>query len=180
MIYHGTTPVDTLYIHCAATRPNWMEGHSSQAKYNEIRRWHVEENGWNDFAYHRMIDRDGTKIDGRPLTTQGAHVGPAHNRGSLGVVLVGGHGSSSTDDFDDHFTPEQNQALVETIMEWRQHAPLPNIRGHNEVANKACPGFQVKKWVASQGDRNRSRPRPPRTLAEILTNLLRAIFGGNR
>jgi N-acetylmuramoyl-L-alanine amidase len=152
MIRHGNTPVDTIFVHCAATRPAWMEGFPLSAKVAEIRRWHVQDRKWRDIGYHWIIDRDGQMAPGRPETTVGAHVAN-HNTGSIGICLIGGHGSNADDAFTDHFTPAQDRALRQLIADIRSRTPIKAVRGHNEVAAKACPGFSVAKWLASEGPR---------------------------
>ncbi len=144
-LHQGRTKVHTIFIHQATTRPGWMEGETAEAKRDEIDVWH-KKRGWRGFGYHEFIARDGTRAKGRPLTSMGAHVA-GHNRGSIGVCLEGGFGATKTDQFDDHFTPEQDKALREYIDEIKRIADIKYIRGHSEVANKACPGFTVSKWL---------------------------------
>jgi N-acetyl-anhydromuramyl-L-alanine amidase AmpD len=148
--------IDTIVVHCAVTRPNWWEGKSTKEKVDEVRRWHVEDNGWSDLGYHYMIDRDGTVAEGRPLARAGAHA-RGHNATSVGICLFGGHGSARTDDFSDNFTAEQDDALRALIQELEAKYPIRKIIGHNEVSAKACPGFQVREWLQGR------EPRPERT-----------------
>lgn len=145
MIYQGNTPVDTIWLHCAATRPEWWADRPIEAVRDEIDRWH-RDRGWKGIGYHWIIDRAGNRIAGRPETQQGAHVA-GHNRGSIGICLMGGHGSTENDRFEDHFTPAQEAALWQLIGEIRGRTQIKAIRGHNEVAAKACPGFVVRDWV---------------------------------
>ena len=139
--------VDTIWIHCAATRPQWMAGHTLAAKVEEIRRWHIALN-WRDIGYHWIIDRDGQIAPGRPETVKGSHV-RGYNDRSLGICLIGGHGSNATDRFEDHFTPQQKTALRHLISDIKSRTPIRAVRGHNEVAAKACPGFHVDQedWM---------------------------------
>ncbi len=132
-------------IHTTATDPNWMEGQGAEAKRDEIDRWHKDK-GWNGFGYHGLIDRPGDYIQGRPYHTQGAHVS-GHNGDSIGVTLVGGRGSSADDEFSDNFTNEQEVALIEWMEEVNELFPGITFHGHNEFANRACPGFRVKDWM---------------------------------
>ena len=44
---------DSIIIHCAATKPSMDIG------IEEIRKWHVDQNGWDDVGYHFIIRRDG-------------------------------------------------------------------------------------------------------------------------
>ena len=138
--------IDTIIIHCTATRPDWWKSKSAKQKANEIRRWHVEDRGWSDCGYHYLIDRDGTVIDARPLSRKGAHA-KGHNTGSVGISLFGGHGGSATDRFDDNFTEDQDRALRSLIDRLQAEYPITKIIGHNEVANKSCPTFVVSDWI---------------------------------
>lgn len=139
--------VDTIWVHCSATRPDWMAGHSLAAKVEEIRRWH-QALGWKREGYHWFIDRDGQIAPGRPETMTGSHV-RGHNDRSLGICLLGGHGSAATDTFEENFTPQQKRALIQLVADIKSRTPIKRIRGHNEVAAKGCPGFTVSKqeWL---------------------------------
>ena len=64
--------LDTIIIHCTATRSGWMEDSPTTEKVNEVRRWHLDR-GWSDVGYHYLIDRDGTIASGRPVERSGAH-----------------------------------------------------------------------------------------------------------
>ena len=139
-----------IIIHCAATRPDFMAGATTAERVAEIKRWHVQDRGWSDIGYHYLIDRDGTVAKGRPIERDGAHV-KGHNKGTIGICLFGGHGSSENDAFADNFTEAQDRALLGLIHTLRdEYGDLP-ISGHNEYAAKACPGFRVSRWYA--GDR---------------------------
>ncbi|MDP2358620.1 MAG: N-acetylmuramoyl-L-alanine amidase [Beijerinckiaceae bacterium] len=146
MIKHGNTTVDTIFVHCAATRADWYAGRSLADKVAEITRWH-KANGWATIGYHWLIDRDGQTARGRPENVVGAHVAN-HNTGSIGICLIGGHGSNENDPFEKNYTPAQEESLRDLIDEIKDRTPITKIRGHNEVAAKACPGFNVSRWLA--------------------------------
>jgi N-acetylmuramoyl-L-alanine amidase len=153
-------PISEIIIHCTATRPEWRADDPTSAKVAEVRRWHVEDRGWKDIGYHFLIDRDGTVAKGRPLEQVGAHV-QGHNTGTIGVSLIGGHGSSADDPFERHFTTKQDKALRKLIADLRKQFPaITKVTGHNQYANKACPGFQVSRWLAPTAT-------PPRTSTPV-------------
>lgn len=139
--------VDTIWVHCSATRPQWMAGYPVADKVEEIRRWHLAL-GWKDIGYHWIIDRDGQIAPGRPETRQGSHV-RGYNDRSLGVCLIGGHGSASTDRFEDNFTPAQKTALRQLVADIAKRTPIKAVRPHHAVAAKACPGFAFRQedWM---------------------------------
>lgn len=165
MLKHGKTPVTTVFVHCSATRPEWLAGSPLSEKIKEFTRWH-RARGFGTIGYHHVIDRDGTVGKGRDENMPGAHVAN-HNTGSIGICLVGGHGSSENDEFLDHYTPEQEAALRALIEDIKTRAAITKVRGHNEVAAKACPGFNVKRWL------EKKPPRP--TLAESTTMQASAV-----
>lgn len=153
MLYQGKdrTPITRFTVHCSATRREWWAKKPVGAVVNEIRRWHVNDNGWNDIGYHRVIHRPGTVGIGRDYETQGAHVG-GHNAGSIAVCLIGGHGASRDDSFSDHFTPEQEVALIQEYRAACEACETSLIwEGHNQYANKGCPGFDVTEWLYANG-----------------------------
>lgn len=144
-IRHGSRLVDEIVVHCSATRPEWMAGATLADKRDEIRRWHLA-NGWKDIGYHWLIDRDGKVMAGRPETVVGAHV-EGHNTGTLGVCLIGGHGSAETDAFARNFTVAQDASLRQLILGIGMRTRIRRVSGHNEYAAKACPGFNVPDWL---------------------------------
>lgn len=137
--------VGEIIIHCAATRPNWMDRQPLREQIAEIRAWH-RERGWRDIGYHWIIGRDGSMLPGRPETEIGAHVA-GRNSGTIGICLIGGFGSATTDRFSDHFTAQQGITLEQQIQAISMRTPITRISGHNEYAAKACPGFNVTRWL---------------------------------
>ena len=158
--------LDTIFVHCTDTRPDWWSDRRPQDKVNEVRRWHTQDRGWSDIGYHYLIDRDGTVVEGRPIERTGAHV-KGHNKTSVGISLFGGHGGSQDDKFSEHFTPEQDRALRKLIAQLRMEYPsITKVRGHNEVSPKMCPCFTVSKWLNSK----ETEPKPERkTIAQSKT-----------
>jgi N-acetylmuramoyl-L-alanine amidase len=144
MITQGTAryPVTEIILHCADTRPDWMAGRPLSEKVAEIRRWHVQQRGWRDIGYHWVIDRDGKVAPGRPETEIGAHV-EGHNRGTIGVCLLGGYGASADNLFEKNFTAAQKAAVAKLIAEIKGRTFIRKLSGHNDYAAKACPGFNV-------------------------------------
>lgn len=147
MIYQGAArhPVREIIVHSSATRPDWYKGLSLNAKRGEIRRWHVQDNRWKDIGYHWLIDRDGAVLSGRAETVIGAHV-VGRNSGTIGICLIGGHGSSERDPFSAYFTTLQDTSLRQLIAGISSRTQINTVSGHNQYAAKACPGFNVPQW----------------------------------
>jgi len=188
-------PITEIVVHCSATRPEWMQSETLWAKRQEIKRWHMtpgvlSAKGANDIGYHWLIDRNGQSVHGRPVEQVGAHV-RGHNTGTIGICLIGGHGSSEKDDFAEHFTPEQDKALRSMIAGLRkQYGSGLKVSGHNEYAAKACPGFTVRDWLLKkpaaapvEPPRAEVTPDPaeqPGGLWAALAALLAGILGGKK
>lgn len=150
--------ITEIVIHCSATRPDWMEGHSATEKRDEIDRWHKARK-WRGIGYHAILDRDGAFAPGREVEDMGAHV-KGHNRETIGVCLIGGHGAAAHDAFPDHFTDAQAGALLAFVEAWREDDPEIIVSGHNEYAAKGCPGFDVAGWLKGHGIDARPQPAP--------------------
>lgn len=152
--------IDEIVVHCSATRPEWMSGHGLKEQVEEITRWHVDDRGWLDIGYHELIGRDGDMMvgrdlddDGDPWEHQGAGV-KGHNVTTIHICLIGGHGSAEFDEFSDHFTAAQEDKLRERIALLKQRFPtIKKVSGHNQYAAKACPGFNVPRWLERRAPR---------------------------
>jgi hypothetical protein len=142
--------ISEIIVHTTATRQEWMATRPVADKVAEIRRWHVDGNGWADIGYHYLIDRNGAIAAGRPLDRVGAHV-KGRNAQSIGIALVGGHGGSETDKFDDHYTQAQDAALRGLIGELKARFGDLAVTGHNQYSAKACPCFYVPTWFEGHG-----------------------------
>lgn len=114
----------------------------------QIRQMHLAR-GFSDIGYHWYIDRDGNIFKGRDEKLAGAHT-TGHNTISIGVCYCGGCPPRSVKNWQnvgmDTRTPAQKAALLKLLKELK-HNRYPNatIHGHNEFANKPCPGFNAKE-----------------------------------
>lgn len=128
---------DTIFVHCSATKPSQNVG------VREIRQWH-KERGFLDVGYHFIIKRDGTVDAGRDEMAVGSHV-KGHNHNSIGVCLVGGIDDKGK--FDANFTPAQMQSLRSLLVTLLAKYKGAVLRAHHDVAPKACPSFDLKRWL---------------------------------
>ena len=135
---------EMIVVHCAATKPSMDIG------YKEIRKWHVEDNGWDDVGYHYIIKRNGTVEVARAEAFQGAHA-PAANSKSIGVCLVGGMAEDG--DAENNFTIEQFLTLKDLIKKLKMTNPnIVEIIGHCDIQDNKpnCPGFNLKEWLIKE------------------------------
>lgn len=128
--------INEIIVHCSDT----PEGRNDKAE--DIRRWHVNGNGWSDIGYHYVVDLDGTIELGRDVALVGAHA-TGHNANSLGVCYIGGR-DAQTGCGKDTRTDAQKVSLRVLLQHLRARFPDARIIGHCNVSNKRCPCFDAK------------------------------------
>ena len=126
-----------IVIHCAATKASMDIG------LTEIRKWHVQDNGWRDVGYHYIIRRNGEVELGRSIRDTGAHAA-GYNHKSVSVCMVGGMAEDNS--AENNFTAQQWTALLDLVKQLKLNYPDADVIGHNEISEKECPSFDVQKW----------------------------------
>lgn len=146
-----------LVIHCTAT----PEGREVTAA--EIRRWHTSPppagRGWKQVGYTDLIHLDG-RVERLVDNNEDGNVDPwevtngakGYNGVSRHVVYAGGLSSDKKTPKDTR-TDAQLEALKEYVTAFHRRHPSVRIVGHNELAAKACPSFDVQEWLRSIGIR---------------------------
>jgi len=132
--------IKKIIVHCTAT----PEGRD--VSVGDIRRWHVEDNGWNDIGYHWVIELDGSLQEGRKEYLNGAHA-KGHNSDSVGVGYVGGCDKDMNP--KDTRTEAQKEELLCILQDLKGRYPNAEIIGHCDVSSKACPSFDAKEEYKS-------------------------------
>lgn len=158
-----------IAIHCSATRP------SLDVTMAMVRGWHRARNFIAE-GYHYLIRRDGTLEVGRPEGVIGAHV-ENFNHNSIGICLAGGVAEDFTphkpgtpwrgDGAENNFTEAQFKTLAKLLIELKARYPKAVIQGHRDFPNvrKSCPCFDVRQWMAEQGD----EPKAATAVAQTFT-----------
>lgn len=144
-----------LVLHCTAT----PEGREVSAA--DIRRWHTSApprgRGWKQVGYTDMIHLDG-KVERLVSNNEDANVDPweitngakGYNSVSRHVVYVGGLASDAKTPKDTR-TAAQLASMTAYVKDFHKRFPDVKIIGHNQVAAKACPSFNVPAWLRSIG-----------------------------
>lgn len=145
-----------LVLHCTAT----PEGR--EVTGDDIRRMHLSPvskggRGWKQVGYTDIIHLDGT-VERLVGNNEDANVDPweitngakGYNSVSRHVVYAGGMTKDMSRPKDTR-TPAQLKAMESYVMDFHRRFPRVRIIGHNEVAAKACPSFDVQKWLESIG-----------------------------
>lgn len=136
--------IDYLVVHHTATPTSWT--------VEQLRRLHVEQNGWRDIGYHyvirlnekgRAITEIGRVHDGDNSLDPweyGAHVRGSNSR-SLGIATVG---DWTKDPIDPKIRRELVAELARLCVDLELE-PMDSIRGHKEMpaAATSCPAIDM-------------------------------------
>ena len=125
--------INSIIIHHSAS--------PSTTTLEQIRKWHVEDNGWSDIGYHFIITDDGTIHEGRPLSKIGAHT-KGKNRYSIGICVVG-----NTSIIAPSMTQMEQLTLLMSALRHDFQLEPENIYGHREYGNTECPGSFLIGWI---------------------------------
>ncbi|WP_036858962.1 MULTISPECIES: N-acetylmuramoyl-L-alanine amidase [Prevotellaceae] len=148
-----------LVIHCTAT----PEGREVSAE--DIRCWHTSPvgkggRGWKQVGYTDMIHLDG-RVERLVKNNEDAAVDPwevtngakGYNSVSRHIVYVGGTASDGKTP-EDTRTEAQREALKRYVTDFHRRFPQIRIVGHHAMNScKACPCFDVAKWLHEIGIR---------------------------
>jgi hypothetical protein len=145
-----------LVIHCTAT-PEGREVTS-----DDIRRWHTSPvskggRGWSQVGYTDLIHLDG-KVERLVKNNEDAYVdgfevtngATGYNSNSRHIVYAGGVEKDGKTPKDTR-TAGQSAALANYVKDFHRRFPAVRIIGHNEIAKKACPSFNVQTWLKQIG-----------------------------
>ncbi len=179
---------DTIMVHCLDTPASWAKTKSIAQIVKEVTRWHVKERGWSGVAYAIIIGPDGSLGKGRDLDGDGdvwdetGAGAKGWNKNVIHLALTGGKGGSADDEFNVHYTPEQDVALRKQIADIQTIAGRKmRVMGHNQVSAKGCPCFDVPSWLARAKAPTATPPaaRAVNPLAALIQAILSA-FKRNR
>ena len=134
-----------LIIHCTAT----PEGREVTAA--DIKAWHTNPTGkggrgWKQVGYTDLFKLDGT-VERLVQKNEDANVDPWE------VPNAGGMSRDGRTPKDTR-TAAQLKAMEKYVKDFHHRFPGVKIIGHNRLAAKACPSFDVEEWLQSIGIRN--------------------------
>ncbi|MFE3836950.1 N-acetylmuramoyl-L-alanine amidase [Pseudogemmobacter sonorensis] len=142
-------PITEVCLHTSATTARWWQGKTAAQMRDEIRRWHMAAPlKWRDIGYHFVVAPDGTWANGRALSVIGAGVA-GRNQGVVHICMVPITDVLRISRFDDWYTRAQRDSVKALIRDIRAKTDLARVTGHNQFANKLCPGFRVvsEDWL---------------------------------
>lgn len=140
-----------LVIHCTATPED------RDVSADDIRRWHTAPaskggRGWRQVGYTDLIHIDG-RVERLVQNNEDSEVDPweitngakGYNSVSRHIVYAGGVDRGGKP--KDTRTPAQRKALEAYVTHFHDQHPDVRIIGHNEIAAKGCPSFDVQEWL---------------------------------
>lgn len=125
--------IERMTVHHTAAVLN--SNSQAPARIRQHQRFHIDDRGWPDLAYHFIVDANGHVYEGRPVTAVGD---TGTNYDPAGHFLVCAEG-----DFNQQSIPSAQVASVVDLLAWGavQFGVDPStIRGHRDWAATSCPG----------------------------------------
>lgn len=128
--------------------PYFFTLHHTQAHYPKdfddaviemqfIQDFHQNGRGWNDIAYHFLIDPAGNVFEGRPINVLGSHV-KNRNTGNIGISIMGNYHAPAHDKFTS--LTQDSLVAVGRYVKDTYSVNISSFYAHRELGNTDCPG----------------------------------------
>ncbi|HHL19737.1 MAG TPA: hypothetical protein ENJ33_08375 [Thiothrix sp.] len=141
LVPHSAT-IQRITIHHTAT----PQRKNIPASLRGIQRYHQQEKGWADIAYHYLIAADGKIYEGRNAAYIGSSSTTYPLDNNLMIALVG--------NFEKYPPSEQALSALKNLVLNRlahYHLKPTAVYTHGEQADTLCPGRYLKNWYVNQG-----------------------------
>lgn len=105
-----------------------------QVVLRSIQDYHMDQREWHDIGYNFAVDRNGIVVTLRGFGVEGGHT-RGHNDKSLGILLLL--------NLDEEVSTPMTEAVAQLLRHAESEGHITRktkVLGHNEVANKPCPG----------------------------------------
>ena len=128
-----------LTLHHSDTKQSYTLADTLQ-EVKFIQDFHMNGRGWNDIAYHFLIDAAGNIVEGRPEGVVGSHV-QNQNTGNIGIVMLGTYHPPK----NDPVTKEQLDAFVRvaSYVIDKYGIDRETLKGHRDYKSTDCPGDEL-------------------------------------
>ena len=139
-----------------------LHGHAARPRSECRHRWHTAPvsqggRGWRQGGYTDLIHLDGS-VERLVPNNEDRTVDPweitngarGYNATSRHIAYAGGVAADGTTPCDTR-TPQQKSALEHYVRDFVARFPGAAVVGHNELAAKACPSFDVQAWLRETG-----------------------------
>lgn len=148
-------PVKITLHHTSGGQPQTLDEGLREVRF--IQRFHQDGRGWNDIAYHFLVDAAGRVYEGRPEGVVGAHT-KDNNTGNVGIVLLGTHHGPanhpiSAAAFDSLVAIGKYLAAAYTVS-------FESVKGHRDYKATDCPGDLAYPKLADLRAALKPQPAP--------------------
>lgn len=127
-----TRKIDTIWLHCTGT--------VNTATVTGITNYWKNHLKWKNPGYHILFSLNGfSTLQDLQFPTNGVR---GHNSTGIHISYIGGLEKGKAKDTRNNY---QQQLMHANVQILKRKYPHLNVRGHNEVANKACPVFNTAK-----------------------------------
>jgi len=141
LVPHSTT-IQRITIHHTAT----PQSKNTPASLRGMQRYHQQEKGWADIAYHYLIAADGKIYEGRNAAYIGSSSTDYPLDNNLMIALIG--------NFEKYPASAQALSALKNLVLNRlanyQLEPAV-VYTHGEQVDTLCPGRYLKNWYENQG-----------------------------
>jgi len=129
-----------IVVHCTATPPNTTI-ESMKRFWKDVRKW------GDTPGYHYVIERSGNVVQllDESKNSNGVYL---HNSACINMSYIGGIDKDGKP--QDNRSDAQKHAMFDLIVSLTEKYPGAEVLGHRDFADvhKACPSFDVKKWLS--------------------------------
>ncbi len=151
-------PVWKIVVHHTDTQFGWDD---PSAMVRAVYYYHAITLGWGDIGYNFLVDYLGNVYEGRfgGDSVVGGHAYD-FNVGSMGIALIGDYTATeptttALDSLAKLIAIRAPQVDVTSSTDWLTWADVPNLCGHGDIIETACPGDMLydqlpllRGWVA--------------------------------
>ncbi len=125
--------VSRLTVHHTARKLN--DPRDGPGAIRGHQRFHIEDRGWPDLAYHYIVSTDGNAFEGRPEEYRG-DTGTSYDPSGHFLVCLEG-------DFDQQSPTETQIDTVSRLLAYaasKYNVATATLGGHRDYAGTSCPG----------------------------------------
>lgn len=146
--------IEGLAIHYSGSQVD-LDG--TAARVRGIQNYHMNSNGWNDIAYNWLVNADGDIYEGRGWGVRSAAQGSNYGNGAYYAICFLGNDRAGRDDVTD----KGRKAIATLIKEAESKSGRKmRVRPHSDFNQTACPGDELRNYIALEGWQAESWPIP--------------------
>jgi hypothetical protein len=132
--------IERLTVHHTAV--SLADNSMAPARLRGHQRYHQQDLGWPDLAYHFAVDRNGHVYEGRPVLAVG-DTGTAYDPAGHFLVVAEG-------DFQTQSPTASQVAAIASLLAWASQEYVVSadlLGGHRDFADTTCPGASLAVFL---------------------------------